>query len=95
MKKTFVKITNKLVCKNKLQKQILENMEELDHTLFPRQEKAILLVNLAFKNAVNNYNGTAKKPILNQFKGDEKTLVFQVDDVVQISVYDVVVDLTV
>lgn len=94
MNKTFTKVTATYSCKNKLQKAILENMKELDGTLCGNQGGAFRLIELAFNDAVNNYNGTAKKPELKRFEPNGTTASFIVDDVITLSVYDVVNDLT-
>ena len=94
MKKTFTKVTATYSTKNKLQKAILENMKELDGTLCSNQGGAIKLIELAYNDAVKNYNGTAKKPELKRFEPNATTASFIVDDVITLSVYDVVNDLT-
>jgi hypothetical protein len=94
MKKTFIKVTGTYACKNKLQKAIYENLKELDGTLCGNQGTAFGLIDVAFNDAVNNYNGTAKKPDLKRFQPNETTASFIVDDVITLSVYDVVNDLT-
>jgi hypothetical protein len=94
MKKTFIKVTGTYACKNKLQKSIFENMKELDGTLCGNQGTAFKLIELAFNDPVNNYNGTAKKPDLKRFEPNATTASFIVEDVITMSVYDVVNDLT-
>lgn len=94
MKKTFIKVTGTYVTKNKLQKAIFENMKELDGTLCNNQGTAFKLIELAFNDPVNNYNGTAKKPELKRFLPNVTTACFIVDDVITLSVYDLINDLT-
>jgi hypothetical protein len=95
MKKTFIKVTGTYACKNKLQKSIFENMKELDGTLCGNQGTAFKLIELAFNDPVNNYNGTAKKPELKRFEPNDTTVSFIVEEVITMSVYDVVNDLTI
>ena len=95
MKKTFTKVTATYTTKNKLQKAIFENMKELDGTLCSNQGSAFDLIEIAFNDAVNNYNGTAKKPELKRFEPNDTTASFIVDDVITLSVYDVVNNLTI
>jgi hypothetical protein len=94
MKKTFIKVTGTYACKNKLQKAIFENLKELDFTLCKERADAIKLINLAFNDAVKNYNGTAKVPELKSYISDIKTALFTVEDVIHISVYNTKNDLT-
>lgn len=94
MKKTFTKVTTTYTTKNKLQKAILENMKELDCTLCGNHGKALQLISLAYNDAVNNYNGKAKKPELKRIEVNDTTDSIIVEDVITLSVYDVVNDLT-
>jgi hypothetical protein len=92
--KTFIKVTGTYACKNKLQKAIFENMKELDGTLAGNQGTAFKLIEIAFNEALNNYEGTAHRPELRSYEPNRKTVSFVVDDVITLSVYDVVTDLT-
>lgn len=94
MKKTFIKVTGTYAYKNKLQKAIFENMKELDGTLCGNHGTALQLISLAYNDSVNNYNGTAKKPKLKRLEVNDTTDSIIVEDVITMSVYDVVNDLT-
>ena len=94
MKKTFIKVTATYSCKNKLQKAIYENLKELDGTLSGNQGTAFKLIEIAFNEALNSYDGTAHRPELRSYNPNTKTVSFVVDDVITLSVYDVVNDLT-
>ena len=94
MKKTFIKVTGTWQTKNGLQKAILESLQELDHTLADNQGTAFKLIELAFNDIVKNYEGKAKKPEFKRWESNPKTSCFMVDDVIKLSVYDVVNDLT-
>lgn len=94
MTKTLIKVTNTYSTKNKLQKQIFENLQALDLTLCKELSDAIKLINLAFKDAINNYQGVARKPELKSFLDDKKTTVFYIEDVIYLSMYTVKYDFT-
>jgi hypothetical protein len=70
-------------------------MKELDGTLCGNHGKALQLISLAYNDSVNNYNGKAKKPELKRLEFNDTTDSIIVDDVITMSVYDVLHDLTV
>jgi hypothetical protein len=93
MKKVLIKILRTYQVKNKLQKAILENLQELDATLTDNKQ-AVGLIKIAYKDAINNYNGSAAVPELRNFEASDDTTVYYIEDVIYINVYKVIQDLT-
>lgn len=92
MKKVFIKVSRTYQVKNKLQKAILDNLQELDGTL-TETGKAIKLIKIAYNDAVNNYKGTAAVPELKEFEANNKTDVFYIEDVIYVDIHKVINDL--
>jgi hypothetical protein len=93
MKKVFIKVARTYQVKNKLQKQILENLKEFDGVL-TNQQTANKLIKIAYSDAVNNYKGTAAVPELRNSKSDENNMLHYVEDVIYLNVHQVINDLT-
>lgn len=92
MKKVLIKVSRTYQLKNKLQKSILENLQELDATL-TEPASAIKLIKIAYNDAVNNYKGSAAIPELRHFEPDSKTTVYYIEDVIYLNIYTVILDL--
>lgn len=92
MKKVFIKVARTYQVKNKLQKQILENLKEYDGVL-TNNLTANKLIKLAYNDAVNNYKGTAAVPELRNSKSDENNMLHYVEDVIYLNVHQVIHDL--
>lgn len=92
--KVLIKKNKDYSCKNKLQKLILNNLNELDGTLCPDSTSALKLITIAYKDAVNNYKGTSKIPKIESKTMDSSVKIVFVEDVIYISLYAVITDLT-
>lgn len=88
IKKVLIKISSTYQVKNKLQKQILENIEELDGTLTD-SSTANKLILLAYKDAINNYKGSAIVPELRNFVLNEGIRTYYVENVFYLNIYHV------
>lgn len=95
MSKQFIKIKNQHVPKNKFQKLVQESLSELEGVLVSDFKTAQKLIQIAYKDAIDSYNGSAKVLELKSFKNDENQSLFYVDDVIYLSVYGVKNDLTI
>lgn len=94
MKKHFIKVTSISKTKTKLQEAILENLKELDCTLAGNQSTAFKLIEIAYNDAVNNYEGLTNKQDLQRNQSTPTTAVFWIDQLIQLSIYEVQNDLT-
>lgn len=94
MEKQFAKVTHTRVTKNKLQQVILNELQQVDCTLYRDKKNAKTSIEQLFKNAVSQYKGKATPQELKSWESDKKTLNFQVEEVISISVYNVKIDLT-
>ncbi|MBS7234052.1 hypothetical protein KHA90_23900 [Flavobacterium psychroterrae] len=94
MTKQFVKVTQTYAPKNKLQQIILERLEPISHTLFKDKKEAIESIKALFKSALNDYKGRAAVPELKNFEGSKNDHVYNIDEVINISIYNVKNDLS-
>ncbi|MWB92967.1 hypothetical protein GON26_01205 [Flavobacterium sp. GA093] len=93
MSKQFTKVTQTYSTKNKLQLLILENLQAVDGSLFKNKSEAIGTIKTLFKAALNEYKGSAKLPELKNYEPHKNSHVYHVDEVINISIYNVQNDL--
>lgn len=94
MPKQFAKVTQTYSTKNKLQLLVLEYLQAVDGTLFKDKNEAIGTIKTLFKAALNDYKGRAAVPELKNYEPNEKSHVYHVDEVINISIYSVQNDLS-
>lgn len=89
MAKTFTKVTKTYSTKNKLQRLILEELSLADCTLFPNPKQAISFINQSYESALKSYKGNAAVPPLKSHDASKEEVLFYVEDVIYISMYNV------
>ncbi|MBP4139644.1 hypothetical protein [Flavobacterium geliluteum] len=94
MAKTFTKVTQTYSTKNKLQFLILQHLETVDGFLFENKNEAAGTIKTLFKAALNDYKGKAAIPELKNYEPNNKSHVYHVDEVITISIYNVLTDLS-
>ncbi|MEO6176796.1 MAG: hypothetical protein ABIP27_16715 [Flavobacterium circumlabens] len=94
MEKQFTKITKTYSAKNRLCTAILDHFESLDHSLFPNKKEAVNDIKSRFNAALESYKGKAAVPKLECYMFNKNDIVYQVEDVIHISIYNVIDDLS-
>jgi hypothetical protein len=94
MNKQFTKVTKTYSTKNRLQLAILKELELADSLLFANKQEASNFINKLYENALLSYKGNAVVPPLRKHEPNNDLLVFYVEDVVSISIYNVKTDLS-
>jgi len=94
MAKQFTKVTKTYSTKNKLQQLILQHLELVDGTLYPNKTAAVTSIKKLYEVALKSYKGKAVVPKLDYFQANKKDLVYQVEDVIHISIYNVQTDVS-
>ncbi|QSW90721.1 hypothetical protein J0383_07895 [Flavobacterium endoglycinae] len=89
MAKQFVKITKTYSAKNRLCTAILESMDSIDHSLFSNKEYAVKDIKRRYDEALDNYKGKATVPKLQNHQANKKEILYYVEDVIHISIYNV------
>ena len=92
MVKQFTKVTKTYSTKNKLQLAILKELELADSLLFANKVEASNFINQLFENGLRSYKGSATVPQLRKHQPNNDLLVFYVEDVISISIYNVKTD---
>lgn len=93
MAKQFTKVTKTYSTKNKLQLLILKELATIDGILFLTKSEATDYIVQLYKNALLSYKGNAAVPELKRHESREN-ISFYVDDVISISMYNVITDLS-
>lgn len=96
MSKQFAKVTKTYSTKNKLQNTILNELQTVDLTLYPNRQTAKKVIEQLYQNALVNYKGKAAPQTLKSHEPatNKNELIFYVEDVIYISLYNVKIDLT-
>ena len=94
MPKQFAKVTQTYSAKNKLQSIILDHLQTIDGSLFKDKNAAISEIKTLFKGALNEYKGKAVVPELKNYVPHKNSHVYHVDEVINISIYNVQNDLS-
>lgn len=94
MSKQFTKVTKTYSTKNRLQLYILKELQQVDSLLFENQTKAVKYIKDLYQIAVESYNGKAAVPELKKHDPQSGELMYYVDDVIFISIYNVKEDLS-
>ena len=89
MAKQFVKITKTYSAKNRLCTAILDFFESIDHTLFLNKEKAAEDIERRYNEALESYKGKAAVPRLQNHQASKEEVLYFVEDVIHISIYNV------
>lgn len=89
MAQQFIKITKTYSAKNRLCTAILDFFESIDHTLSPNKEKAIADINRRYNEALESYKGKAAVPRLQNHQAVKTEILFYVEDVIYITIYNV------
>lgn len=91
MAKHFIKVTNRYSTKSRVQELILMNLEELDHVLVAKKQDTTNLIRNAYQRAIKQHTGSGAIPKLKEYDGDHAK-VFQVENVIHLTSYEVKVD---
>ena len=94
MAKQFTKVTKTYSTKNKLQLLILNELQDIDCSLFPDKGLASYTIKKLYNNALSAYKGNAAIPELKSFEANKNDTHYYVDDVISISMYNVEIDLS-
>jgi hypothetical protein len=89
MPKQFTKVTKTYSTKNKLQLLILNELQNIDCTLFKNKEDASKCIKKLYHDALLLYKGNAVVPLLKTHEATKNDTLFYVDDVISISMYNV------
>lgn len=89
MAKQFIKVTKDYATKNKVQELCLKELKKLDQTLWSNYEDAIHIICDVFENALSQYQGKAKIPELKQFRPDKNSYQYYIDEVINLTIYEV------
>ena len=92
MAKQFTKVTKTYSTKNKLQRLILEELQLADCSLFTTPKEARNFINQLYENALKHYKGSAAVPPLRRHEANQTEVLFYVEDVIYISMYNVKID---
>lgn len=94
MAKQFTKVTKTYSTKNKLQLLIHDELKSVDFMLFSDKQQASNYIKQLYENALKCYKGNAAVPPLKTFEGNKNSTSYYVDDVISISIYNVLNDLS-
>ena len=94
MAKQFVKITKTYSAKNRLCTAILDYLESIDHSLFINKEKAAEDIKRRYNEALESYKGKAAVPRLQSHQSSKNEILYFVEDVIHISIYNLENDLS-
>ncbi|MCH4828907.1 hypothetical protein [Flavobacterium columnare] len=90
MTKQFIKVTKENVAKNIVQRLCQEEIRKLDQTLWNGFVDAKIAVIKAKDTAINTYKGRAVRPILKEFKSSKNETQLYIEDVIYITIYEVI-----
>lgn len=94
MAKQFTKVTKTYSTKNKLQHLILKEMLSADCLLFMGRTEAENYIKQLYENALKSYKGNASVPPLKWHDANKPKVLYYVEDVIYISIYQVKTDLS-
>lgn len=92
MAEQFTKITKTYAAKNRLCTAILDFFESIDHCLFENKQQASDEIKRRYNEALESYKGKAAVPRLQNHQASKKEVLYYVEDVIHISIYNVDTD---
>jgi len=91
MSKQFIKVTATYSAKTRVAALISNNLQEFNHSLVAKKLDATNLIRNGYQRAIRQHTGSGSIPPLKEHEVDNAK-VFEVENVIKLTVYEVVND---